>query len=140
MVIIMSINQPLKATQKIPPDCLILRPSTISGIGVFTLRDIPKGSMVFSGREPYFVKKLNEIPQGFRHFCIFLENGMCLAPRKLNHIETHWYTNHSFQPNLTILDNEDEIAIRHIKAGEEILLDYNELNEPEELKEYYYKK
>jgi len=49
-----------------------------------------------------------------------------------------WYINHSSDPNIG-KNTDGFITVRAIKAGYEILLDYNELNEPENLKEAYYK-
>ena len=41
---------------------------------------------------------------------------------------------------VTYLDSGICIAARDIKKGEEILMNYNDMDEPEETKEGYYKK
>lgn len=50
-----------------------------------------------------------------------------------------WYINHSREPNIHKIGEDHIVTSRAIKAGEEILIDYNQLNEPEHLKEDYYK-
>ncbi len=53
-------------------------------------------------------------------------------------MEIGWYVNHSNTPNAHHL-NYKYYALRDIKAGEEIVIDYNTLEEAEEAKEDYYK-
>ena len=48
------------------------------------------------------------------------------------------YLNHSKTPN-AYHKNYNYYALRDIKAGEEITIDYNTLEEPEEAKEDFYK-
>ena len=56
-------------------------------------------------------------------------------------MEICWYLNHSETPNVSAQkDNHPFYAIKSIKAGDEVVIDYNELNEPDHLKEAYYKK
>ena len=60
------------------------------------------------------------------------------CPNDFSHMSIGWYLNHSSNPNAEH-KNYVYYSIRDIKAGEEILIDYNTLEEPEELKENYYK-
>ncbi len=49
-----------------------------------------------------------------------------------------WYLNHAKVPNASRDKSYRWYASRDIKAGEEITIDYNSLEEPEEAKEGYY--
>ncbi len=118
----------------------ILQPSQIGGIGVFTTHDILKGTRIFSGTHSPRTMNTKDIPNGFLKYCIFLNDKECLCPERFDRMEIGWYLNHSHDPNVSITLEKRVIALCDIKAGEEILLDYNELNEPEHLKEAYYEK
>lgn len=55
-------------------------------------------------------------------------------------MEVGWYLNHSASPNMARLGNGRWLILKDIEQDEEILVDYNEFNEPEETKETFYKK
>ncbi len=118
----------------------ILGPSPISGIGVFTTHDIPKGTKVFSGTHTPRKMNTKDIPDEFLKYCVFLNDEECVGPERFDRMEIGWYLNHSDNPNVSITPKKRMVAICDIKAGEEIVLDYNDLNEPEHLKEAYYEK
>lgn len=116
----------------------ILAPSILGGIGVFAAHDIPQGALLFSGKHAWRTLKRKEIPPDFLKYCIFINDEECRCPERFDRIEIGWYINHSHHPNIGKI-NTLMYALRDIKAKEEILIDYNELNEPEHLKEAYYK-
>jgi len=116
----------------------VLKPSTLGGVGVFATHDIPKDTSLFSGSSSSRRMKTTEIPADFIKYCIFLSDDECLCPERFDRIGIGWYINHSSDPNIG-KNTAGFISIRDITAGEEILLNYNELNEPEHLKEAYYK-
>lgn len=118
----------------------ILKPSPIGGIGVFATHDIPSGKRIFSGEFTRRKMKTKDLPLEFRKYVIFINDEECFCPERFDRMEIGWYINHSDTPNITEISDKHLVALRDIKAGEEILLDYNELNEPEHLKESYYKK
>lgn len=118
----------------------ILGVSQACGIGVFATHDIPKGTLVFSGSHSPRKIKTKDVPKDFLKYCIFLNDEECLIPERFDRMEIGWYLNHSDSPNISRTLEKRMITIRDIKAGEEILCDYNELDEPEHLKEDYYKK
>ena len=60
-----------------------------------------------------------------------------MCPRDFACMELGWYLNHSKNPNAYHNDYEF-YALTDIKVGQEILIDYNSLEEPEEGKEDYY--
>jgi hypothetical protein len=126
----------------------ILKPSTIAGagVGVFAMHDINEGTPLFRAeRNITRTLKTKDLPQEFAKYGIYEENGLCRVPERFDRMEIGWYINHSATPNIGIRNCPERngaarlYAIKNIKAGEEIVMDYNELGEPEESKEDYYK-
>lgn len=105
-------------------DCYCrLQPSKIHGIGVFAVRDIPKGKNPFRMLPKYdsvgYVRitedELDALPtDGKMHFP---NHGM-------NVIRLNCYLNHSTKPNVRTRDGYDFIARRKIMIGEELTVDY----------------
>ncbi len=130
----------------------VLKPSPIGGVGVFATHDIPKGTILLTNSFKLRLLKIKDVPAEFIPFCVFLNDEECLCPERFDRMEIGWYINHSSVSNIAKKPfeyNSDEInnfkarpffAIQDIKAGDEILIDYNYLNEPEHLKEDFYKK
>lgn len=138
----------------------MLKPSTIegAGVGVFAVHHIPAGAKAFMTSFSIRRIKRSLVPTILAQYCLLIDDEEMLCPTNFGCMEIGWYINHSDKPNiahektiplseLTLTDNEINtlkprpfIAIRDIKAGEEILLDYNSLGEPEHLKESYYKR
>lgn len=116
----------------------ILKLSAISGIGVFAVYDIDENVQVlpkFFPREA----KISDIPAEFLNYCIFLDDEKCLCPKEFDRMEIGWYLNHSKEPNIEKRADGNVYTIRAIKAGEEILIDYNQFGEPDSLKDPYVK-
>jgi len=120
----------------------ILNP-TEHGVGVFAAHDIKAGTYLrFFGEEAKatgvsVVRKREDIPEFFRQYC--LDRGDTLrCPQDFGCMEIGWHLNHSKKPNAHHR-NYDYYALRDIKKDEEITIDYNTLEEPEETKEAYYK-
>jgi len=123
----------------------ILKPSSIEGVGVFATHDIPAGTKILINNYVLRTLKVTEIPQAFVRYCIHINEKECLCPARFDRMEIDWYINHSDNPNIAVessldLDHALYCAVRDIKAGDEIFIDYNSLNEPEDLKEDFYKK
>ncbi len=117
---------------------LILKPSTVNGIGVFTAHNIARDTQfVYCD---FLMRKLliKNIPTEFIHYCILINDKECFAPERFDRMEVGWYLNHSNHPNVKKISEKNVIAIRDIKAGEEVLMNYNELNEPENMKQSFY--
>jgi len=139
-----------KPTMHMSEFLLILRPSSLGGVGVFAVDDIPAGTILLDRQFKTRVLKTKDIPADFVKYCIHITDEICLAPEQFDRLEIGWFVNHSPTPNIAhrvAVNNPDLVngvkvygvyAIRDIKAGEEILIDYNSLNEPEHLKENYY--
>lgn len=134
-----------------------LKPSPLGGIGVFATHDIAKGTKVFTPNSEIRIKLVEEIPPPLRKFCIFINPQEAICPWRFDRLELGWFVNHSFDPNirattplkdLSLMDKEliikhfkerENFAVKDIKGGDEILVDYNSLGEPQSLKEEYFR-
>lgn len=132
---------------------LNLKPSSLGGIGVFATHDIAAGTLLCTTSHPIRKMKIKDVPADWQKFCVFLNDEECFVPERFDRMEIGWFINHSATPNVAIKDpiqSLDEIditspkaypfyALKEIKAGDEILIDYNYLQEPEQMKEDFYK-
>ncbi len=109
------------------------------GIGVFATHDLKAGTPVFLHALTHHVMNIKEVPTPFLKYVVYINDAECQMPEQCDRMEISWYLNHSFDPNL-IIENSFCITKKDIQAGEEILIDYNTLGEPEHLKEDYFKK
>ena len=121
----------------------ILKPSTISGVGVFAMYDIKEGTHMRlfgdgSYKDSFRKLKYEDVPDFFETYCLYKEDGV-LCPPDFGQMFIGWYLNHSSEPNIFHKDYQ-YYANRDIKAGEEIFVDYNSFNEPEKFKSDYYKR
>ncbi len=113
------------------------------GIGVFAVHDIKAGTYlrVFGDEDNEgdvsIVRKKEDVPEFFRSYCVDRGNTM-MCPKDFGCMEVGWHINHSKTPN-THHHNYEFFALRDIKAGEEITIDYNTLEESDEAKEEFYK-
>lgn len=120
----------------------ILKPAQ-HGVGVFAVHDIKAGTYLRlcggeSDIDASIVRKTKDVPKAFIQYCLHRgETQMC--PRDFGRMEIGWYLNHSKTPNAHHDDDYNYYASSDIKAGEEITIDYNLLDEPEENKEDYYR-
>lgn len=121
----------------------ILKPSE-HGVGVFTTEDIAQGThlRLFGDGETIELRSLirnkKDVPELFRGYCIDRGDEL-VCPKDFSHMHVGWYLNHSESPNTYPDADYKWYAKRDIKAEEELTIDYNTLNEPEENKEDYYK-
>ena len=113
-----------------------LQPSRIHGVGVFAIRDIPKGTYVFRGDDEEMVwirdsttKRLDsETKRLYHDFCV-ARNGKFGCPTSFNMLTPAWYLNHSRKANMAADENYDFYATRRIKKGEELTVDYDTYND-----------
>ena len=102
---------------------LVLKPSPIAGIGVFTTARIRKGVT-----PPLFVhgeRIIRKAVKGYQgHYAIYdaAYDGY-LSPRNFHRMSIGWYLNHSDKPNCTT--SLHPRTLRFIEAGEELTIDYN---------------
>jgi hypothetical protein len=121
----------------------ILRVSTIAhaGVGVFALHDIAKGVWLEVFPRGYVSRKFKsgELPEALRNYCTAKPNDVYACPQAFNRMYIGWYMNHSPTPNALWDDDlNGYISARDISAGEELLIDYNLFEEPEDKKARFY--
>ena len=109
--------------------------STIHGIGVFAVRDIPEGDNPLASRLNYKEVKfshaeLKKLPRGVRKeieiFCYYDKDAVFVPEIGMNSMNMAVYLNHSKQPNVRYRKNGQLKALKNIQAGEELFLDYDQ--------------
>lgn len=118
-----------------------LKPSKIQGIGVFAIRDIPKGKNPFLGiRNCIFFKfKIQEFKKIDKEVLKMIDDFFVIEKNKtvqitdnaLNGMDISFFVNNSNNPNLKIFDDGTNNAfifktIRKIKKGEELTISYRD--------------
>jgi len=116
-----------------------LKPSKIEGVGVFAIRDIPKGTNPFLGIKNQSWLKFNiselkkidkEILKMIDDFFVIEKNNTVYIPKSgLNGIDVSFFVNNSKNPNLKIVGDgiKKEISFivcKKIKKGEELTVSY----------------
>jgi SET domain-containing protein len=121
----------------------LLKPSE-HGIGVFAAHYINKGAhlKLFGLEDTLALRSLerdkDSVPEIFQQYCINRGDKL-ICPKDFTTMPVGWYLNHSTDPNTFRDDDYKWYASTDIKAGEEILINYNLLEEPKEAQEDYYK-
>lgn len=118
---------------------VMLRPSPIAGVGVFAIRDIPKGCRdMFSppGADDDFVAVpralIDAEPPHVRalveNYCLYDETTYWVPREGFRRIDLSLCLNHSDTPNVVSVDDGAYFeTLREIRAGEELLVDYGAL-------------
>jgi len=123
---------------------VMLRPSPVGGVGVFAIREIPKGCRsMFSNpdADEKWIKisrqEMEALPTFAQdiivNYCLFDEDAYFVPETGFKKMDLSYYLNHSDSPNI-ISVNEGEYfeATRDIKVNEELFLDYGTIVEGEE--------
>lgn len=119
---------------------VMLKPSAVSGVGVFAVVDIPKGCRnMFSAPDPeekWITLSKQEVESLPAH-AQFLIGNYCLFDEELNYfvpekgfkkMDVSLFINHGDQPNIKSINDGDYFeTLRDIAAGEELFLDYGEI-------------
>ncbi len=114
-----------------------LRPSTVHGIGVFALRDIPKGcKTLFSKHVGNWIKvpisDIEQLPEASRNlvetYCLYDETDYYLPDYGFKVMDLVNYLNHSSTPNvISVNDGEYFESLRDIAEGEELFVNYGHI-------------
>ena len=121
---------------------VMIKPSPLHGIGVFAIRDIPKGTKnIFSKGVGDWIKvskeEVDALPQHSKdlieNHCLFDEDFYFIPDYGFKLVDLVIYLNHSETPNVISLNEGDEFeAIKDIANGEELLVDYGTIVESDE--------
>lgn len=121
---------------------VMIKASPVHGIGVFAIKDIPKGTQdIFSQGIGEWIEVSKEeveaLPKYSRdlveNHCLFDEKNYFVPDYGFKLVDLVIYLNHSDVPNvMSINDGERFEAIRDIIVGEELFLDYGKIVEGEE--------
>jgi SET domain-containing protein len=116
---------------------ITLRSSTVHGIGVFALRDIPKGcKTIFSRNVGNWIKvpirDIENLPEASRNlvetYCLYDETDYYLPDYGFKVMDMVNYLNHSSNPNvISVNDGEYFESIRDIAEGEELFVNYGDI-------------
>jgi SET domain-containing protein len=106
---------------------LILKPSLIEGVGVFTLTAIKKGIRVplFDEDDSKTVSRREyaAMPKAYSRYHVPDIDEKWWGPRDYHRMSIGWYLNHSETPNIDVVN--DYTALRRIAVGEELTIDYS---------------
>ncbi|HEX2683728.1 MAG TPA: SET domain-containing protein-lysine N-methyltransferase [Ferruginibacter sp.] len=118
---------------------VMIRPSPIEGIGVFALRDISKGCREMFSKandQEQWIKisraEVELLPEHAKaligNYCLYDEDHYFVPDYGFKKMDLVNFLNHSDTPNVISI-NEGEFfeAIRDIKEGEELVIDYGEI-------------
>jgi hypothetical protein len=91
--------------------------------GIFSRKSIKKGEVVFIAKGELFKDTINNIDDSVAHRnAIGIDPDTWLEPDANNPLR---YTNHSCDPNLGIKGSVVFVALRNIKKGEHLTIDYS---------------
>lgn len=114
-----------------------LQNSPIHGVGVFAIRDIPRGTKIFRNDDSkmIWINKADignidtELLRLYDDFSIS-KKGKLGCPKNFNMLTVGWYINESKgNPNVSCNDDYDFVALRDIKKGEELTSNYSTYSE-----------
>ncbi len=115
-----------------------LAPSDIEGVGVFAIRNIPKGTHPFAAGQEDWIdvdkSEFKKIPREVRALidvsCLPVKNKYTLPRYGFKIWDMAVFLNHSKNPNIvSINDGDDFVTVRPIKKGDELLIDYKTLDD-----------
>jgi SET domain-containing protein len=116
---------------------IMIKPSALHGIGVFAIRDIPKGCRnMFSKNIGNWIKvpkkEVDQLPEHaialVENYCLYDEEHYFIADYGFKVMDLVNFLNHSDTPNIISIDEGEEFeALRDIQTGEELLINYGEI-------------
>jgi SET domain-containing protein len=118
---------------------VMIKPSGVHGNGVFAICDIPKGCReMFSKGVGEWIKitkaEVDSLPLHSKNlietYCLWDDENYFVPDYGFKVMDLVNYLNHSDEPNvISINDGEFFEAIKDIKTGEELFIDYGEIVE-----------
>jgi SET domain-containing protein len=121
---------------------VMIKPSPIHGIGVFAVRDIPKGTRgIFSNGIGGWIELTHEeveaLPGHSKYlihtYCLFDEEKYFVPDYGFKIMDLSLYLNHDENSNIISLHHgEDFETKRDIASGEELLINYAEIVDSDE--------
>jgi SET domain-containing protein len=116
---------------------VMIKPSVLHGIGVFAIRDVPKGCRaMFSKNIGNWIKvpksDIDQLPKHavdlIENYCLYDEEHYFIADYGFKVMDLVNFLNHSDAPNIISIDDGEEFeALRDIQTGEELLINYGEI-------------
>ena len=116
---------------------VMIQPSGIHGIGVFAVKDIPKGCREMFSKEmgewsTIPRKEIDELPAHAKdiveNYCLYDEENYFVPAQGFKVMDLSLFLNHSETPNIvSVNDGEYFETIKEIKKGEELFVDYGEI-------------
>jgi len=124
-----------------------LRPSKVhrGGVGVFAICNIKQNSPIFGDDDDNMVwvnrKNITRLAKPLRElyddFAVIKNKGTKYGcPRNFNLLTLSWYLNESKNPNVRCDKDYKFFALRDIKAGEELTVDYSAYSESPKANRY----
>ena len=117
----------------------MLKASPIHGIGVFAIRDIPRGCRhIFSKGHGEWIKvpvaEVEKLPDHARElvetYCLYDNENYFVHDYGFKVVDIVNYLNHSSAPNIISVDDGDDFeALIDIPAGSELLINYDSIVE-----------
>jgi len=112
-----------------------LKVSSISGIGVFAVRDIPENTNPFSGTLDqrwlrFSMDELGDLDKNILKmiddfFVIEKDNTVNIPEHGLDGMDISFFVNHSDNPNLLTREGRHFFTTRKIEKGEELIVGYD---------------
>lgn len=110
--------------------------SKIHGVGLFAIVDIPKSTVIFTGKDDpaesvpkHVVDALPDSQRKLYEDFAVLNDDCYICPPNLNELTVGWFFNHARNPNCGCRKfyrhGLDFFTLRDIKVGSELTLDYD---------------
>jgi SET domain-containing protein len=116
---------------------VMLKSSPVHGIGVFAIKDIPKGCRtIFSKAVGEWIKlsyaEVEQLPHYSRNhietYCLYDDENYFVPDYGFKLMDLVLYLNHSAAPNImSVNEGEQFEALRDIDTGEELLVNYESI-------------